>query len=184
MRGRHRHPCASRASDASRSDRARALRRERFERLFWLVEKNDCWRVKHAEVLAKGGCPKDTGAHFISRARTNLAGPNAMNGKKETVLDLGKFIDKGVRVKLSGGREVTGTLKGFDQLLNLVLDECVESLRDVNDPLKITDETRNLGLIVCRGTSVMVVSGLDGMEEIANPFLPSEEGGAVMAGGE
>jgi U6 snRNA-associated Sm-like protein LSm7 len=123
-------------------------------------------------------------AHFISRARTNLAGPNAMNGKKETVLDLGKFIDKGVRVKLSGGREVTGTLKGFDQLLNLVLDECVESLRDVNDPLKITDETRNLGLIVCRGTSVMVVSGLDGMEEIANPFLPSEEGGAVMAGGE
>ena len=86
-----------------------------------------------------------------------------MSGKKETVLDLGKFIDKGVRVKLSGGREVTGTLKGFDQLLNLVLDECVESLRDVNDPLKITDETRNLGLIVCRGTSVMVVSGLDGM---------------------
>jgi hypothetical protein len=28
-----------------------------------------------------------------------------MAGKKETVLDLGKFIDKGVRVKLSGGRE-------------------------------------------------------------------------------
>ena len=64
-----------------------------------------------------------------------------MSGKKETVLDLGKFIDKGVRVKLSGGREVTGTLKGFDQLLNLVLDECVEYLRDVDDPLKITDET-------------------------------------------
>ena len=159
---------------------ARALRRERLNG-YWLVEKNDCWRG-NAEVLAKVAV-KDPGA-TISRARTNLAGPNAMNGKKETVLDLGKFIDKGVRVKLSGGREVTGTLKGFDQLLNLVLDECVESLRDVNDPLKITDETRNLGLIVCRGTSVMVVSGLDGMEEIANPFLPSEEGGAVMAGGE
>ena len=28
-----------------------------------------------------------------------------MSGKKETVLDLGKYIDKGVRVKLSGGRE-------------------------------------------------------------------------------
>ena len=132
----------------------------------------------NGDSLELGGILDPTGA------RTNLAGPNAMNGKKETVLDLGKFIDKGVRVKLSGGREVTGTLKGFDQLLNLVLDECVESLRDVNDPLKITDETRNLGLIVCRGTSVMVVSGLDGMEEIANPFLPSEEGGAVMAGGE
>ena len=30
-----------------------------------------------------------------------------MSGKKETVLDLGKFIDKGVRVKLAGGREGT-----------------------------------------------------------------------------
>ena len=69
---------------------------------------------------------------------------------------------------------VVGTLKGFDQLLNLVLDECQEYLRDPDDPLKITDQTRNLGLIVCRGTSVMVVSGLDGMEEIANPFLPAE----------
>jgi hypothetical protein len=28
-----------------------------------------------------------------------------MSGKKETVLDLGKSIDKSVRVKLSGGRE-------------------------------------------------------------------------------
>ena len=55
---------------------------------------------------------------------------------------------------------MTGVLKGFDQLLNLVLDECLEYLRDPDDPLKITDETRSLGLIVC-GTSVMVVSGLD-----------------------
>ena len=78
---------------------------------------------------------------------------------------------------------MTGVLKGFDQLLNLVLDECLEYLRDPDDPLKITDETRSLGLIVCRGTSVMVVSGLDGMEEIPNPFLAAEDGGAVMAGG-
>lgn len=69
---------------------------------------------------------------------------------------------------------VTGTLKGFDQLLNLVLDECEEYLRDPEDPLKVTDQTRTLGLLVCRGTSVMVVSGLDGMEEIANPFLAPE----------
>ena len=69
---------------------------------------------------------------------------------------------------------VTGTLKGFDQLLNLVLDECEEYLRDPEDPLKVTDQTRTLGLLVCRGTSVMVVSGLDGMEELANPFLAPE----------
>jgi len=53
-----------------------------------------------------------------------------MSGRKETVLDLAKFIDKGVQVKLTGGRQVTGTLKGYDQLLNLVLDEAIEFLRD------------------------------------------------------
>jgi U6 snRNA-associated Sm-like protein LSm7 len=97
------------------------------------------------------------------------------NNAKKTVLDLGKYIDKGIRVKLSGGREVEGILKGFDQLLNLVIDECKEYKRDENDMLRITDETRNLGLIVTRGTSVMVVSPLDGYCEIANPFAQAEE---------
>ncbi|KAK9845970.1 hypothetical protein WJX81_007226 [Elliptochloris bilobata] len=92
--------------------------------------------------------------------------------RKENALDLAKFIDKGVRVKLSGGREVEGTLKGYDQLLNLVLDETTEFLRDKDDPLRITDETRSLGLVVCRGTAVMMVSPTAGTEELAtNPFL-------------
>ncbi|KAI8545802.1 hypothetical protein RHMOL_Rhmol07G0066500 [Rhododendron molle] len=102
------------------------------------------------------------------------------SGRKETVLDLAKFVDKGVQVKLTGGRQdyemiftvtVTGTLKGYDQLLNLVLDEAIEFLRDADDPLKTTDQTRQLGLIVCRGTAVMLVSPTDGTDEIANPFL-------------
>ncbi|KAJ0641667.1 putative sm-like protein Lsm7/SmG [Helianthus annuus] len=93
------------------------------------------------------------------------------SGRKETVLDLAKFVDKGVQVKLTGGRQVAGTLKGYDQLLNLVLDEAMEFLRDVDDPLKTTDQCRRLGLIVCRGTAVMLVSPTDGTEEIANPFI-------------
>ncbi len=48
---------------------------------------------------------------------------------KQSAVDLAKFIDKGVRVKLAGGREVSGVLKGYDQLLNIVLDEAVEYLR-------------------------------------------------------
>ena len=69
---------------------------------------------------------------------------------------------------------VAAGVNGLLLLLNLVLDECEEYLRDPEDPLKVTDQTRSLGLIVARGTSVMVVSGLDGMEEIANPFLQPE----------
>ena len=44
------------------------------------------------------------------------------------------------------------------------------SLTDPNDPFKLSDQTRRLGLIVCRGTHVSLISPADGMEEIANPF--------------
>ncbi|PSC70391.1 sm LSM7 [Micractinium conductrix] len=95
---------------------------------------------------------------------------------KESALDLSKFVDKSIRVKLAGGREVVGVLKGYDQLLNLVLDEAVEYLRDPEDPMRVTDTTRPLGLIVARGTSVMLVVPTSGTEEIANPFAQEMEG--------
>nr|CAB3485886.1 unnamed protein product [Digitaria exilis] len=103
--------------------------------------------------------------------RIQLRAGVGMAGRKETALDLAKFVDKGVQVKLTGGRQVTGTLKGYDQLLNLVLDEAVESEREQDDPLKLSGKSRQLGLIVCRGTAVMLVSPTDGTDEIANPFL-------------
>ena len=76
-----------------------------------------------------------------------------------------------MRVKFSGGREVTGVLKGYDSLVNLVLDEAKEHVRDAEDPYRLTDETRSLGLVVCRGTAVVLICPVDGFEEIANPFL-------------
>lgn len=63
-----------------------------------------------------------------------------------------------------------GTLKGFDPLVNLVLDDAREFIRDPDDLYKLTDQTRQLGLIVCRGTSVVLVCPMDGMESIENPF--------------
>jgi small nuclear ribonucleoprotein (snRNP)-like protein len=130
---------------------------------------------------------------------------------------------------------VVGVLKGYDQLMNLVLDEAVEYLRgelqrggrtwllgsaglpwsqcsgppcsplcactcpgqqpaytllstnasfvlpffhphpaDPEDPMRVTDQTRPLGLIVCRGTSVMLVVPTAGTEEIANPFQQAD----------
>jgi len=35
--------------------------------------------------------------------------------------------------------------------------------------------TRKLGLVVCRGQSIMVVCPLDGTEEIENPFAAQQE---------
>merc|ERR1712176_433725 len=92
--------------------------------------------------------------------------------KKESILDLSKYLDKAIRVKFQGGREASGILKGYDQLLNLVIDSTSEQLRDLDDPFRPSTESRDLGLVVCRGTSVVLISPQDGMEEIPNPFIP------------
>lgn len=95
--------------------------------------------------------------------------------KKESIIDLSKFIDKQVHVKFQGGREATGKLKGYDHLLNLVLDDTTEYLRNISDESdKQTETKRNLGLVVCRGPAVTVVCPEDGHEPIQNPFLSSD----------
>ncbi|XP_010964967.2 U6 snRNA-associated Sm-like protein LSm7 [Camelus bactrianus] len=95
--------------------------------------------------------------------------------KKESILDLSKYIDKTIRVKFQGGREASGILKGFDPLLNLVLDGTIEYMRDPDDQYKLTEDTRQLGLVVCRGTSVVLICPQDGMEAIPNPFIQQQD---------
>lgn len=90
--------------------------------------------------------------------------------KKESIIDLSKFVDKEVRVKFQGGREASGKLKGYDHLLNLVLDDCVEYLRD-SETYKISESTRTLGLTVCRGPAVTVICPSAEHQPIENPFL-------------
>ncbi|KAI0351593.1 U6 snRNA-associated Sm-like protein LSm7 [Trametes cingulata] len=90
--------------------------------------------------------------------------------KREAILDLAKYVNERIRVKFTGGREVTGVLKGYDQLLNLVLDEVQENLQSPDGQ----SSTRNLGLVVLRGPTITLLSPVDGFEEIANPFLAQE----------
>ncbi|KAL7288776.1 U6 snRNA-associated Sm-like protein LSm7 [Trichogramma pretiosum] len=94
--------------------------------------------------------------------------------RKESILDLSKYLEKNIRVKFAGGREASGILKGYDPLLNLVLDNTTEYLRDSDDPYKLNQDTRGLGLVVCRGTSVVLICPVDGMEAIPNPFVQQE----------
>jgi small nuclear ribonucleoprotein (snRNP)-like protein len=73
---------------------------------------------------------------------------------KESIIDLSKYLDQPVTVKFAGGREgsslcvassrlssltwllrsVTGVLKGYDGLVNLVLDECREYIQGASMP--------------------------------------------------
>lgn len=97
-------------------------------------------------------------------------GPRTERPKKESIINLSKFVDKQVHVKFQGGREATGKLKGYDHLLNLVLEDTIEYSRDTEDSQK----TRKLGLVVCRGPAVTVVCPEDGHEPIENPFINNE----------
>lgn len=99
------------------------------------------------------------------------AAPQQEKPKKENILDLSKYMDKEVNVKFNGGREVAGTLKGYDQLMNLVLDDVREMMRDDAG----NETTRSLGLVVARGTLLVLISPADGAEEIANPFVQRED---------
>ena len=62
-------------------------------------------------------------------------------------------------------------IPGYDHLLNIVLDNCTEFIRDPDDPYKLSEDTRGLGIVVCRGTAVVLICPVDGMEAIANPFV-------------
>ena len=67
--------------------------------------------------------------------------------------DLRKFMEKRLELKLNAGRVVTGVLRGYDQFMNIVLDQAVE----VRSPTEKVD----IGMIVIRGNSIVMWECLD-----------------------
>ena len=55
-----------------------------------------------------------------------------------------------VLVRLKGGKSLRGKLKGFDQHLNLVLEETEDTTQVENQ--------KSLGLIIVRGDNVVLIS--------------------------
>ncbi|KAJ9653539.1 U6 snRNP-associated protein Lsm7 [Neophaeococcomyces mojaviensis] len=115
----------------------------------------------------RGGRGQDRGG----RGGHAQSGQQQEKPKKENILDLTKYMHKQVQVKFNGGREVVGTLEGYDQLMNLVLDHVKETMRDDEG----NETVRELGLVVARGTLLVLISPVDGSEEIENPFAQVSE---------
>ena len=63
---------------------------------------------------------------------------------------LEESLGKTVLVRLRGGRSIRGRLKGFDQHLNLVLEETEDTTS--------SEKVRRLGTIIVRGDNVVIVS--------------------------
>ncbi|KAJ2781456.1 U6 snRNP-associated protein Lsm7 [Coemansia javaensis] len=128
----------------------------------------------------RGGSGSGSGGahrgHGNSRGRGGHHGHGGDREKKkrDPIFDPSKYSDKSIRVKIIGGREVTGILKGFDQLTNIVLDDVVETIRDTDDPEAPTERQRHIGLVVLRGPSIILISPTDGSDEIENPFVQAE----------
>ena len=98
--------------------------------------------------------------------------------KRDTVVDLHAYLGKQIQVKFIGGRVVEGTLVGFDKLFNLVLSDKVTEVAppdtDISDSAteyvpRVLDDAE-APRIICRGSQVMTITPMDGLEEIANPW--------------
>ncbi len=63
---------------------------------------------------------------------------------------LEESLGKTVLVRLKGGRSFRGKLQGFDQHMNLVLEET----EDISD----TEEAVRIGTIIVRGDNVVILS--------------------------
>ena len=63
---------------------------------------------------------------------------------------LDESINKNVLIKLKGGKTITGLLQGFDQHMNLLLDQSEE--------IPSEGESKSLGSIVFRGDNVVMIS--------------------------
>ena len=67
--------------------------------------------------------------------------------------DLTKLVDKRLSVKLNGKRRVEGTLRGFDEFMNLVLEGSVEVVSE--------QERNDIGTVVIRGNCVLMLESLE-----------------------
>jgi len=63
---------------------------------------------------------------------------------------LEESLDKVVLIKLKGDKVFRGSLQGFDQHMNLTLNDSQEILQD--------DKTKDLGTIIVRGDNVILIS--------------------------
>ncbi|TRY74825.1 hypothetical protein TCAL_04537 [Tigriopus californicus] len=76
-----------------------------------------------------------------------------MSSSKAHPPELKKFMDKRISLKLNGGRNVEGVLRGFDPFMNLVLDDSVEQAK--------SGDRKNIGMVVIRGNSVVMLDAKD-----------------------
>ena len=70
---------------------------------------------------------------------------------------LGEWRDKAVLIVTNDGRTIVGTLKGFDNTINVVLEKSFERIYSESQPVQMSE----LGLHVIRGDNIAVIAEHD-----------------------
>ncbi|KAG0677963.1 Sm-like protein lsm7 [Pichia californica] len=95
---------------------------------------------------------------------------NTYAPRRGPIIDLEPVLNKQVYVKLSGGREVEGKLSGYDQLMNLVIEDATVKTPSYISYFKVDEEIK-LQKIVIIGRLLVSLEPMDGYEVISNPNL-------------
>eukprot|EP00913_Durusdinium_trenchii_P021785 g20468.t1 len=94
----------------------------------------------------------EIGMVVIRGTRIDQRQPGEMS-KTGSGADLRKFMEKRLDLKLTANRHVVGVLRGYDQFMNIVLDNTVEIVSPT--------EKNEIGMVVIRGNSIMMWECLD-----------------------
>ena len=70
-----------------------------------------------------------------------------------------RYMDKRLSIQLNGKRNITGVLRGFDQFMNLVLEDTSEV--SASSGAVASSGHRGLGTTVVRGNSVLLIDCID-----------------------
>ncbi|KAI7838693.1 hypothetical protein COHA_007493 [Chlorella ohadii] len=79
---------------------------------------------------------------------------------------LAQYVDTTVSVITNDGRTIVGTLRGYDQATNLILDECHERVYSSKSGV----EQLVLGLYVIRGDNIAVIGEVDDDKDASIDF--------------
>ena len=66
--------------------------------------------------------------------------------------DLTSYMNKLLDIKLNANRRIVGILKGFDQFMNLVMEDCKE-ISNI--------DKKNIGTVMIRGNSIVMWECID-----------------------
>lgn len=75
-----------------------------------------------------------------------------MASKQGYCADLKNYVEKRLEILLNGKRTIVGRLRGYDQFMNLVMEDCSEVTFKGNTNEKKLNE---IGTVMIRGNSVM-----------------------------